>query len=304
MGFSSHGIMMPHSLVAEDAFLITETGPAITPCLNPADDRVWAVDRNGALVLADIRADDVQSEVEAWRLLTPAGDVVVPENTLAMTSDGPMLGRELENRARNQGVVRLDVVTGTDLPPAVPRSADLADIYRSSLAALPRGVVQLPHTDGVADTVGPELEQILQASSVRFRRVEDQRWLAFLLEPLTSTREASRADYPAQLDVLSKATAWANSTEGVESRIRIGDQKLRRRLLAAHVGAGHAFEVKWIPGYYPVESRVRPLGDRSWPARVPVQAVTRESTRVVKLETERAVDLIVSLAVLRPAGVQ
>jgi hypothetical protein len=59
--------------------------------------------------------------------------------------------------------------------------------------------------------------------------------------------------------------------------------------------------VKWLPGYRPVESRVRPLTGGEWPARVPVISALREVARVVGLDLAGDADPIVSLAVVSPA---
>lgn len=289
---------MPHSRLAEDAFLLGETGPVATPWLEPGEDRVWVVDRNGAFTLAPVRGVGSRNETDAWRVLTAAGDLVVPVDVLINTSDGPMSGAEIDQKLRSDKAVRVDVVTADDLPPPARVTAPTDEVVRSCLAALPGRVVQLPRDDEVADAIGPEIEELLLASGVRFHRIEDERWLAFVMEPLTATRRGSCSSFTLQADVLSKATAWAIHENGTDSRVRVTDHRLRRRLLAALVGAGQPFEVKWLPGYRPVDSRIRATGDRPWPARIPVHSMSHERCAVVDVDLGASGDPIVSLAVL------
>jgi hypothetical protein len=292
---------MLHSVIAEDAFLISETGPVLTPWVEPGQDRVWVVDRYGAFALVMVRSVQSHTVRAAWRLLTPAGDVLLPDGVLAMTSDGPIAGREVEKRLRSEIPVRLDVIATNDLPVAGGRQASMEEVWRSCLAALPRRVIQLPRADGLADAIGPPLQRLLGDLQVRFRRDEDERWLAIILAPISPTRGGCRADFQTQANVLEQITAWSRLDDHLESRVRLGDHLLRRRLLAALVGARRAFEVRWLPGYHPVEARVRGMADHGWPARVPVLAAISEKARVISVELDGIGDPIVSLAVVAAA---
>jgi hypothetical protein len=286
--------------IAEDAFLLSETGPVSTKWLEPGRDRIWTVDRNGAFALVVVDNVKAAAEVDAQRLVTTAGDIVVPEGSLVMTSEGPMTGAEVESGLRRGRAVRLDVVSPTDLPRPKPRRVAERDALRSALAALPDRMIQLPQSNGVADAVSAEVERLLNRADVRYRRAEDEKWTVFTLEAIRATADGSRAEFGTQADVLGLATAWVVRDEGVESRVRLVDHRLRRRLLAGLVGAARGYEVKWLPGYRPVESRVRPLAGRDWPARVPVTSALRGRARVALLEIGDEGDPIVSLAVLSP----
>jgi hypothetical protein len=168
------------------------------------------------------------------------------------------------------------------------------------LAALPAGVIQLPWANGIADAIAPEVIKVLKAAKVRYRSVEDERWVAFVLEQVEGTARGARADFQTQADVLAMVTAWAGKPGAYESRVRLGDCLLRRRLLGAAAGAGRAFTVRWLPGYCPVEARARIGRDRAWPARVAVHHATPLTGGALVLETASPGHLIVSLAVLCP----
>lgn len=292
---------MPDNLVARDTFLMTERGPALAPALEPGVDRVWMVDRNGGFALSAITELTPSTEAPAWRLLTEAGDIVVPSGALAMTSAGPLGGYEIHKGLHQHAVIRLDIVSPEDLP--APRSADapIAAVYRSCLTALPGGVIQLPRANGVADAIQPSLLEILEKAEVTYRWACDDRWMAFVVEPIQHADGAARVGWDLQADVLTLVTAWAEHGDGYECRIRLKDYALRRRLLASVAGTGRPFSVRWLPGYCPVESRVRVGSERSWPARVAVVGASPESVPTLGVSTESTGDLIASLAVLRVA---
>lgn len=292
---------MPDNLVARDTFLMTERGPALAPALEPGVDRVWMVDRNGAFALSAITELTPSTEAPAWRLLTEAGDIVLPSGALAMTSAGPLGGYEIHKGLHQHAVIRLDIVSPEDLP--APRSADapIAAVYRSCLTALPGGVIQLPRANGVADAIQPSLLEILEKAEVAYRWACDDRWMAFVVEPIQQADGAARVGWDLQADVLTLVTAWAEYADGFECRIRLKDYALRRRLLASVAGTGRPFSVRWLPGYCPVESRVRVGSERSWPARVAVIGASPESVPTLGVRTESTGDLIASLAVLRVA---
>lgn len=292
---------MPANVVAADTFLMTEEGPTLAPALESGVDRVWTVDRNGAFALSLLTHVRVAGAVAAWRLLTEAGDVVLPSGALALTSAGPLDGREVEAALRKRQVVRLDIVSPEDLPAAKGGDVSPTTLYRSCLAALPGGIIQLPRRNGTADQILPRVMNILQMAEVRYRTEFDDRWAAIVLEPLKDADGGVRGGWEIQADVLAALTAWAGHSQDYESRLRLRDYALRRRLLAAVAGAGRPFSVRWLPGYSPVESRVRTGPGRSWPARVAVLAAFPLTATTLCLRTESAGDLIVSLAVLRPA---
>jgi hypothetical protein len=292
---------LPDSLVARDTFLMTERGPALAPVLEPSQDRVWIVDRHGAFALSAITELTPSADVPAWRLLTEAGDIVLPAGVLAMTSAGPLEGHEIHKDLHKHGVIRLDIVSPEDLPPPRSAAAPSAAVYRSCLTALPGHVIQLPRGNGVADAVQPSLLEILEAADVGYRLALDDRWMAVVVDPIHGVDGAARVGWDLQADLLTLVTAWAEHEAGYESRIRLNDCTLRRRLLASIAGTGRSFSVRWLPGYCPVESRVRVGGERSWPARVAVIGVSPESAPTFRVRTESVGDLIISLAVLRAA---
>jgi hypothetical protein len=290
---------MAHNVVAADAFLITEKGPALATLVE-RDDRVLMADRNGQLVLCKVSKVKALPATSGWRLLTDAGDVVLLTGALALTSAGPLAGAEVEKALRRGQGVSLDIVSPEDLPSPKPASVPVREVYRSCLAALPAGVIQLPCGNGIAEAIAPGVVKMLKAAKVKYRSVEDDRWLALVFEPVEGTARGARAEFELQAEALAMVTAWAGKAERLESRVRVGDCELRRRLLAAAAGAGRPFSVKWHPGYSPVESRMR-IGDgRPWRARAAVHAAARVSDSALAIDTRMSGDLVVSLAVLRP----
>lgn len=122
-----------------------------------------------------------------------------------------------------------------------------------------------------------------------------------MVEPIQDADGAARVGWDLQADVLTLVTAWAEHGDGYECRIRLNDYALRRRLLASVAGTGRPFSVRWLPGYSPVESRVRVGSERSWPARLPVIGASPESVPTLRVSTKSAGAVIASLAVLRAA---
>ena len=291
---------MPINVVATDSFLITETGPAPASMIGAGVDRVVVVDVNGVLSLSAVKAIRPIPDVLAARVLTEAGDVVVPSGAFAMTSRGPTSGAEIEEALRKDQTVRIDVVSPEDLPRAKKVKVSVVDVYRSCLEALPGGIIQLPCGNGIADAMETGILELLRQAEVEHRVVRNDRWVTFVLGPIEATADGARGEFELQADALSMITAWAGDGEHLESRVRVGDCGLRRRLLAAATGAGRGFSVRWVPGYCPVEARVRIGDERAWPARAIVLGAEPVIAEALLVETATRGDLIVSLAVLRP----
>jgi hypothetical protein len=286
------------SLIPVDAFLLTESGPALTESLRAGEDSVWQVDRNGSLVLAAVTGKREMDEQDCWRILTPAGDIVVPDGTLLMTSEGPLSGVEIVDLVERDRVVRVDVVASTDLPKPKPKRASENAVLRSCLRELPNGLIQLPRANGVADELADEIEDVLARADVSYTVCEHERWVALLIDDVVDDSSGGRAQFRLQADVLAMLTAWVAHDDHYESRVRLEDHRLLLRLVAALVGAARPFEVKWLPAYRPVEARIRILDDRQWPARVPVIRAAFERAATLELSTSLPGDLVVNLAIL------
>ena len=87
---------------------------------------------------------------------------------------------------------------------------------------------------------------------------------------------------------LLRALAWEVDAEGgVEARLALQEARLRRLLIAALIAEGLPFTIKWVPGYRPVEARLRLSG--AWPAFVSVESarLERGPTRMVTVASER-----------------
>jgi hypothetical protein len=78
---------------------------------------------------------------------------------------------------------------------------------------------------------------------------------------------------------------------------------MRSQLIAALANEAMRYDVQWLPGYYPVEGRVRLVGEPGFPAFVPVKAVQAEEAGLlaVEVEAEKA-SLVAGLLVLPSTG--
>lgn len=282
-------------LVAKDSFVVSSAGCLLIEDIELGDE-ILLIRSNGTLVLSRVTAmtaDHADEGIGTWRLLTPIGDIVIAGNSRVMTRDGPLSASDIACRLDRGVPVRLEVLSPLDLPVAHSASVPEGQVYRACLSGLARPVIQMPGELALDD----QIQALLREASLRFRRIEDERWLVYTFEPARPAPKAGRCRHEAQVHALSLTTAWTDN--GVQvSRTRFEDWRPRRRLLAALATLGRGFDVKWLPSYYPVEARIRPDEEVVRRPFVPIHALLPESDRHVSLETAGSGHLVLSLAVV------
>src|SRR5207249_1052346 len=119
---------MPSHVIADDTFVVTARGVLLSGELEPGKDQVLMV-RGGALRFGDLKeADRVGEPRDAWRLLTPVGDVLLAEGSFVMTRDGPLSGHDIALRIAKERQTRMEVVGPADLPDMAPAGLPLREI--------------------------------------------------------------------------------------------------------------------------------------------------------------------------------
>src|SRR5437868_2711348 len=100
---------MPSHVIASDTFVVTARGALLSGELEPGKDQVLMV-RGGALRFADLEEAARDGETrDAWRLLTPVGDILVAEGSFVMTRDGPLSGQDIALRIAKEKQTRMEV---------------------------------------------------------------------------------------------------------------------------------------------------------------------------------------------------
>jgi len=267
-------------------------------------DEILLVRPDGTLALSQVTAiapARADAEISAWRLLTPIGDIVLTGGSRVMTREGPLSASQIAGRLDRGLAVRLEVLSPVDLPVGRGATIPEREVYRACLASLAQPVIQLPGELARERSLDDRIQALLKEASLRFRRIEDERWLAYAFESARPRPEAGRSRHEAQVQALLLATAWIDG-EAPVSRTRLEDQRARRRLLAALATQGRGFEVRWLPSYYPVEARVRVDDDVVRRPFVPVHALLPESDQPVRVETSGGGHLVLDLAVVTAAN--
>jgi hypothetical protein len=267
-------------------------------------DEILLVRPDGTLALSQVTAiasTRADAETRAWRLLTAIGDIVLTGGSRVMTREGPLSASQIAGRLDRGLAVRLEVLSPIDLPVGRGATIPEREVYRACLASLARPVIQLPSELARERALDDRIQALLKEASLRFRRIEDERWLAYALESVRPRPKAGRSRHEAQVQALLLATAWIDGESPV-SRTPLDDRRARRRLLAALATQGRGFEVKWLPSYYPVEARVRVDDDVVRRPFVPVHTLLLESDQPVRVETSGGGHLVLDLAVVTAAN--
>lgn len=257
--------------------------------------------RGGALKLADLKEAAPDSEPrDAWRLLTPVGDILLVEGSFVMTREGPLSGQDIMVRIEKGKRARMEVVGPADLPEMARCTTPLREIYRACILSLPRQIIQIPR-NGVDALAEDQIVRCLREAEVEYQQFRDERWLAFQVDapadPDNGNLGPCRDEHA---EALLNLTAWAPDGELTASRVRFKDSALRRRILASLAGSRRGFEVKWVPAYKPIECRIHRREASSMKPFVPVQAALIESSRVQRLEIKDPGHLVLGLAVVAP----
>jgi hypothetical protein len=289
---------MPVHVIASDTFVVTARGTLLSGELEPGIDQVLMV-QGGALKFAHLKEAAQDGEPRnAWRLLTPVGDILLAEGSFLMTRDGPLAGQDIALRIAKERQTRMEVVGPADLPDMAADATPLREIYQACVVSLSEQVIQIPR-NGVDALVEDRIVECLGEAGIESKRFRDERWLAFHVDVPAERENGSIGPcHRKHAEALLSLTAWQSDGEQTASRVRFEDSTLRRRLLASLAGSRCGFEVKWVPAYRPIECRIYRREARSMRPFVPVQAALAERARVHRLELEDPGHLVVGLAVI------
>jgi hypothetical protein len=286
---------MNEGMLPADCFLIGRSGPVFGGSIRDGDE-VLIVRPNGTLEHVRItHAGGRETHARTWRLLTGTGDLVLPDGTRTITREGPLTGAAIRDRLDNGRAVRLEVLDPADLRISAPKKPSPRDIYRRCLSALPRPLIRIP-LEVVTDALEEGIEQVLSTAEVDYTRSDDQRWLVFMFDGIEGA-EPNGCHPPTEAEAMLLLTAWETGEPAV-SRTLLEDVVTRRRLLAALATTGRSFEVHWVPGYRPVEARVRPTPGGERRPFVPVQAVLEEKAPLARVIVAGTGHLVVGLGLM------
>jgi hypothetical protein len=282
--------------LAADSYVATDIGPRLTVDLEPGVSLTVA-QPNGLLGSATVvRIHRGQGTV--WRLLTELGDVVAPQGSRLITRSGIERAEAIADAVSRGAAPRLEVLRPSDLPRSAPAPEGLRDPLRACLASLERPIVQLPapSADAGARTLAVAT---MQAAETRFILDEEsERWTALTFERPSFSAGSSSICLPEQAEALLALTAWS---DGSTSRTRLSDTEARRRLIAGLVAANRPFRAAWLPGYWPVECRVKAGHDGGWPPFVPVVWAKAEVGDIVTIVGTRGGTLVCGLTLVAEA---
>jgi hypothetical protein len=237
----------------------------------------------------------------AWRLLTGVGDILLPEGVHTITREGPLTGTGIWQRVRRGTTVRSEVLSPVDLPIESAERATQGQVHRSCLAAFSRPIIRIPRTIAVKHNLNHRIGDLLIIAGVKYRRVETDRWLVFVFEPVTGSAPRLAGGYDDEARALLTLTAWESGDPPI-SRTSLEDCAIRRRLLASLASARRPFEVRWAPSYFPVEGRIQVLPDGERRPFVPVHAVFHQTVPLVRLALASRGHLVVGLALMGPGA--
>lgn len=287
-------------LVASDSFVVTNSGPVVTRDLVSHDDKIMIVRRDGRLAfsaLSDLEQGD--ADHLGHRIFTNMGDIFLPEGSDILMKGSPLSGAEIEDMAQRDSRVKVEIVNVHHVRTNGQRG-DKTRAYQQCLAELRGRAVALPREVAETNGIGEDVEEILEIAGAVFERFEDERWVAYDIDP--SPRPLGRHLSAHHATALMLLTAWASDTGSLVSRTRTEETMLRRNLIAGLVAQGSPFETTWVPGYHPVECRLRLLEEEERRAYRSVTAAFAVRHPVYRLVTADPGALVVNLMIVPASG--
>lgn len=224
------------------------------------------------------------------------GEIILPRSSHITTRVGVERADRLEAAVRAGQTVRIEVVRPNDLFSGREESADVKDAYRAALAAFPRSHITIPGWLESQSAICSEIEEILSIVGVSYKRARAGEWLVFSFDKPTSEYTGMAWTKPeAQGRALRIMTAWSGKGDELVSRILLDEVSLLQRLTGCLAATGQECDVRWVPGYRPVEIHISPrtgLGR----SHVPVTQTLRRIQECFRVSVEGNGSLIVGLA--------
>ncbi len=285
-------------LLAADSWIALAGGPKHVRDLAVGDE-LRVVRRDGTIGTSPVVAAHLLGErVECSSLLTGAGELVLPPGSRVVTRQGVERTEDLALMSRTGQAVRIEVVRPGDVFEPRPTQGSAKDAYRASLRTLNRSQIVVPAWLSEDRGVGGRIEEVLSIAGVEYRAETVDYWRVYHVASAThaGSEPAAWGNPRDQAEALLLFTAWSLDGEDVVSRVIVGDVVYMQRLTGSLAGSGQGYDVKWIPGYRPVEAHISRSGqDRSHVA-VDRAAVRRSDIFAVYLEAN--VSIIAGLALV------
>jgi hypothetical protein len=236
-------------VLAANALVSTPGGPAMGRDL-PSLAGLMVIDRQGRVAESALLAARALGTRSMVTLLTDAGELTLDERAVITTRRGRMFAVDVARQVRSGTLARIEMARVSDLP--VGDQPDRPRAVRALLACMDPPVIRIPR----ALDQHAAVDRLLEQAGVSFRDVSDERWTVFAVDPSglnSAATPPSLADLPALT-----LTAWGEPGSTPVSRTTLEQSELRRRLLAALACARTPGQVRWLPGYRPVEARIVP----------------------------------------------
>lgn len=250
-----------------------------------------AVDPEGRITPVKVAELHHQEEpAPIVRVLTSAGEALLSAEAAVAGTAGSIPVHGLSGSGD-----RVEVIAPADLPPT-------SALPCVPLNGLLPGRFLIPLDNGAGEVLGGRIAAAAARLRLEVEQREEGRWLVANLAGVPSTFASWTWDD--ERDLLEALCGWeVDQGQVVAVRARLDQQDLRRRLFAAHTASGRTFQAEWLPGYLPVECRIR-LGAGQRRPFVQADRVMAEQGPVVTLETVERCSLIVGPLIVRAKLVQ
>lgn len=238
------------------------------------------------------------SNADCVSLPTSVGEIMLPEGSRIITRNGIQSVEQVATTARTGQPVRVEVIRPGDLFVEEQSAGSTKSAYRAAIAAFPRRHIIIPAWLDESSWVGRQVEEVLSTAEVSYRRHDTDDWCAFrFIPPVIPETTESWARPGDQARVLRLLTAWSVQGQELVSRVLFAEASLLQRLTGTLAAAAQEYEVKWVPGYRPVEIHVllRPSVLRS---HVPVTRIGRRIQDLFRISIDRPGSLVVGLALV------
>jgi hypothetical protein len=255
---------------------------------------------DGTIGLSSVcSVDRLPAPAPCASLVTRVGELLVPDGTRIVTRRGVESVEDLVVASRTGQQPRVEIVQPADVFARIRATGSKKDAYRAALAALPRKRIVIPGwLERDSDTCD-QIEDVLVAATTTFKRHSLENWCVFDFDrPDPSQRESmpwTRTD--AQQHAMMLLTAWSLEEDKIVSRILDGEVSYLQRLSGCLAASGGPYEVKWLPGYRPVEARVS-RGTSTPGSHAPVLRMVRRVQDVYRVSVSDAGAMIVGLALV------
>ena len=233
-------------LVGAQDILFTPDGPSLAEDLD--EHATVSVVSRGQVETVEARIETDRKRVLGTWLLTPRGDLTVPDGSRIITRGGLADGSEVDQILRGGRKPSLEMVAPSDLP--APPSAPDGRVRAHAQAVATLGpVIALPV--GAHESRFDEIEAMLEDADVAWSLREDDRWAAFLVEGPPRSTSPGPFDFHAYADALMAATGWSGAAGGPSRTVTDAGRRVRHRLLGSLIASRQPFHVDWQPAFCP-----------------------------------------------------